>query len=209
MKNFYKMLLNYFSAYELSKIKKTKLLIIGCGGLGSNIANILVRTGFSFFILVDYDRVDINNLNRQVFWHNQCGDKKVTALKKNLLKINPKVKIKTIQIKIDKNDLKNIILKEEPDIIIEAVDKEEIKKLIFEESLKYGKKVVCASGVAGYGDCDNIKIKHGRNFVVVGDMKKSIMDYKPFAPKVTAVAAIQADEVLRMVLNDNQKTKIK
>ncbi|MCX8094187.1 MAG: sulfur carrier protein ThiS adenylyltransferase ThiF [Candidatus Goldbacteria bacterium] len=209
MYKFRTILQNYFTQDEIDKISQTKILLIGCGGLGSNIANVLVRTGFSYFILIDYDRVEIKNLNRQIFWQEQYGEKKVLALKKNLLKINSSAQIKIIHKKIDKEDLKQIILKESPDVIIEAVDDEMTKKFIFEITLKYGKKVVCASGIAGYGDCDNIKIRRGRNFVIVGDMKKSIKDYKPLAPKVTAVAAIQADEVLRMVLDDVKEKKIK
>lgn len=119
-----------------------------------------------------------------------------------MFKINNEIKIKLINKKISGCDLKTIILKEGPDIIVEAVDGAMTKETIFNECIKIGKKVVCASGVAGYGDCDKIKIKRGKNFTIVGDMVKSINEYKPLAPKVTAVAAMQADEVLRMVLND-------
>lgn len=203
MNNFDKILLNYFSKNELNKIKKTKLLIIGCGGLGSNVTNILIRTGFCNIILADYDKIEMRNLNRQIFFPEQCGKKKVFVLKKNLLKINSKAKIKVINKIIDKINLKKIILKEKPDIIIEAVDFEKTKKFIFEESLKLNKKVICASGVAGYGDCDKIKIKRGKNYAIIGDMVKSVKNFKPLAPKVTAIAAIQADEVLRMVLKND------
>jgi sulfur carrier protein ThiS adenylyltransferase len=200
MNDFNKILINYFSEEELNKIKKTKLLIIGCGGLGSNIANILIRTGFCNIVLIDFDKVEMKNLNRQIFLPGQCGNKKVFVLKENLLKINSKAKIKAINKKIDRENLKKIILKEKPDIVIEAVDNEQTKKFIFEEAIKLNKKVICASGIAGFGDCENIKIKRGKNFVIAGDMIKSIKNFKPLAPKVAAVAAIQADEVLRMVL---------
>jgi sulfur carrier protein ThiS adenylyltransferase len=202
MNDFDKTLLGYFSQKELGKIKKTKLLIIGCGGLGSNVAAILTRTGFSDVVLTDFDVVNAENLNRQNFLFSQCGMKKVVALKKNLLEINPWAKIKTIFEKIDGKKLRDIILREKIDVIIEAVDATETKKVIFEESLKLKKRVVGASGIAGYGDCENIKIKRGKNFSVIGDMIKSTKDFKPFAPKVSTVAAMQADEVLRMVLDN-------
>lgn len=202
MNNFDKTLLGCFSRKELEKIKKTKLLIIGCGGLGSNAAEILIRTGFSDLVLTDFDVVNAENLNRQNFSFTQCGMKKVVALKKNLLKINPWAKIKTICEKVDGKKLREIIFREKTDVIIEAVDVTETKKIIFEGSLKLKKRVVAASGVAGYGDCENIKVKRGKNFSVIGDMIKSTKDFKPFAPKVSAVAAMQADEVLRMVLDN-------
>lgn len=67
MDKFYKIFSYYFTKDEINKIKNTKILIIGCGGLGSNIANILVRSGFTKFIFVDYDKVEMKNLNRQIF----------------------------------------------------------------------------------------------------------------------------------------------
>ncbi len=202
MNRFQKMLLNYFSKEELKKINKTHLLIIGCGGLGSNIANILLRCGFKKIILVDFDLVSFKNLNRQFFFQNQCGKKKTEALKENLLKINQKTDIKTINEKIDEEKLEKIIKKNKIDIIIEAVDDENTKKMIFEKTLTLNKRVVSASGVAGFGDTENIKIKRGKNFSLIGDMKKSVQNYKPLAPKVCAIASIQADEVLRMVLKN-------
>ena len=202
MKKFKKMLLSYFNKNQLSKIKNTNLLIIGCGGLGSNVANNLIRCGFEKFILIDYDRVSFKNLNRQFFFQHQCGERKTTALKKNMLKINPDIKIKIINDKIDEYKLEKILNNEKIDIIIEAVDCEKTKKMIFEKCLYLSKKIVCASGIAGTGDCENIKIKRGKNFSIVGDMKKSIKKYKPLAPKVSAVASFQADEVLRMVLKN-------
>ncbi len=202
MKKFQKMLLNYFNYKQLKKIGKTILLIIGCGGLGSNIANILLRCGFEKIILLDFDKVNIKNLNRQLFFLKQCGEKKTEALKKNLLKINPDADIKTINEKIDEEKLEKILKKEKIDIVIEAVDDENTKKMIFEKTLTFNKRIVSASGVAGYGDTENIKIKRGKDFSIVGDMKKSVKNYKPLAPKVCAVASIQADEVLRMVLKN-------
>lgn len=200
MKKFEKIFLKYYTKKELKKIKKTKLLIIGCGGLGTNIAKILTRAGFKNFLLIDFDIVEIENLNRQQFFVSQCGQKKVFALKNNLKKINPNIKVKTLVTKIDKEKLKNILEDKSIDVVIESVDDAETKKLIFETAIECGKKVVCASGVGGYGDCENIKIKRGENFSIVGDMKSCVKDYKPLSAKVSAVASIQADEVLRMVL---------
>lgn len=200
MKKFRKMLLNYFSLSQLKKIIDNKILIIGCGGLGSNIANILIRCGFEKIVLADFDIINFKDLNRQVFFQNQIGKEKTSELKKNLLLINKDAKIKIINGRIDEYKLEKIIRDEKIDIVVEAVDDEKTKKIIFEKSLFLNKKVVCASGLAGWGDCENIKIKRGKNFAVIGDFKKSIKKYKPLAPKVSAVAAIQADEVLRMVL---------
>ena len=63
--------------------------VAGLGGLGSNIAFSLARTGIGYLHLIDFDRVDITNLNRQQYFIHQIGMKKTEALKENLLQINP------------------------------------------------------------------------------------------------------------------------
>lgn len=191
------MLKNYFDEKMLEKLSKVKILIIGCGGLGSNIAVMLVRSGVKNLTIVDFDKVDVSNLNRQNYFFYQTGQEKVSALKDILEKINPYVAVKALNMKIDELNIDDLILQH--DIIVEAVDNELTKMLIFRKAHEHGKKVVLASGVAGFGDCENIKIKRGKNFSVVGDFVTSIKDKKPLAPKVIAVAAMQADEVLRMV----------
>lgn len=186
---------NYLSLEDIRKIEKTKIIIIGCGGLGSNIAKALVRTGFLKITIIDFDIVELKNLNRQDFYIDQVGMKKTEALKENLLKINNEALIETLNLKITEE---NIEVLKKADIVVEAVDKEEYKRLIFEFCINNRIKIVAASGVAGFGD--EIKIRRGINFSIVGDFEKSIKDFSPLAPKVTAVASLQADEVLRMVI---------
>jgi sulfur carrier protein ThiS adenylyltransferase len=191
------MLKNYFDEKMLDKLSRVKILLIGCGGLGSNVAVMLIRSGIKNLTIVDFDEVDILNLNRQNYFLHQVGEKKVLALKDTLFKINPHANIAAKNIKIDESNLDELILQH--DIVVEAVDNEFTKTLIFKKAQKHNKKVVLASGVAGFGDCENIKIKRGKNFSIVGDFVTSINEKKPLAPKVMAVAAIQADEVLRMI----------
>lgn len=199
---FFEVVKNYFSVDELYRIQNTKVLIVGCGGLGSNVANILVRCGFVKFTLVDFDVVEVKNLNRQLFFISQCGVKKVEALKKNLHKVNPQVKVETLCMKVNSKNCLNIIKKVNADVVVEAVDDEKTKKLLFDIVLSSGGKIVCASGIAGYGDCERIKISRGENYSIVGDMNTSVKEKKPLLPKVSAVASIQADEVLRLVLKN-------
>lgn len=190
---------NYLSLEDIRKIEKTKIIIIGCGGLGSNIAKALVRTGFLKITIIDFDIVELKNLNRQDFYIDQVGMKKTEALKENLLKINNEALIETLNLKITEE---NIEVLKQADIVVEAVDREEYKRMIFEYCLSEKIRVVCASGVAGFGDGEEIKIKRGKNYSIIGDFRKSISEFSPLSPKVTAVASLQADEVLRMVIGD-------
>jgi len=222
--NFLDVISNYFTKNQIKKIIKTKILIIGCGGLGSNIANILIRTGYKKIILVDYDKVEFRNLNRQQYTFSDIGKEKVYILKENLLKINPSADILPINQCLNNESLVKIIKKYKPDIIVEAVDKVASKIMIFETALKMKKYVITASGVAGFGDIENIKIIRKKNYTIIGDLisacgccdecypkdnkecnsrKTLIRKGKckmPLAPKVTIIAAMQADEVLRKTL---------
>lgn len=191
------MLSNYFKEEQLEKIERTNVFIIGCGGLGSNVSKCLVRCGFKNIVLMDYDFVEFKNLNRQDFYVNQVGMKKVEALKENLININSDINVKTLDLAIDD---KNLSLLDSADVVVEAVDDAYIKTNIFEYCLSNNIKVVSATGIAGYGDFEEIKVKRGRGYSIVGDFKKSIEDFKPLSPKVSIIASLQADEVLRMVI---------
>jgi len=86
-------LLKYFNKDDLNKIRSVKIGIAGEGGLGSNCAMNLVRCGFDNFIIMDFDKIDASNLNRQFYFAEQIGMLKTEALKQNLKRINPDVKI--------------------------------------------------------------------------------------------------------------------
>lgn len=211
----------YFPQEQLRKIQKATIMIVGCGGLGSNVANILIRTGFLNIIIIDYDIVELKNLNRQHYYPSDIGKPKVDVLRKQLLKINPKAKIKTIKAMIEEKKFKDIINRFKPDIIVEAVDKERAKMIIFETALKLKKQIIMASGVAGYGDVEKIKVIRRKNYTIIGDLisrcdysessKKEGVEGKlykmPLAPKVIAVAAMQADEVLRRTIGGAYEEK--
>ena len=218
----------YFKDEEKEKIKKTKILIIGCGGLGSNIAIILTRVGHDNIIIVDYDKVEMKNLNRQQFFYNEVGKSKVHSIKERLLMINPDIKITAIEKKLTRKLLEKIIKKHKPDIIVEAVDKIKSKAMIFETALSMKKIVITASGVAGFGDIENVKIIRKKDYTIIGDLssrcgccdecyrgkkecdlKKTLIKkgkiHMPLAPKVSMIASMQADEVLRRTINNETK----
>ncbi len=200
MNEFEKALTRYIKLDDLEKIQSLKIGIIGAGGLGSNAAVNLVRSGFKSFIIADFDQVEASNLNRQFYFLKQKGELKVEALKKNLLLINPDLAIKTICQEITKDNIADIF--KSCDIIIEACDRVASKKIVVEEFMQGDKLLVSASGVAGYGNSDQIKIKEiNDKFYLVGDFCSEVGDeHQPLAPKVNLVAAKQADIILNSVL---------
>ena len=105
--------------------------IAGAGGLGSNVAFNLVRTGVDKLKIVDFDEVDHSNLNRQFYFKDQVGHRKVRALYENLKRINPSIDITIVDRKLEKENINEIF--SDCDIIVEAFDKNIYKSMLIEE----------------------------------------------------------------------------
>ncbi|WP_418627218.1 ThiF family adenylyltransferase, partial [Anaerosinus sp.] len=108
MTEFEKGLLKYFCKEDLKKIQQTKIGIAGAGGLGSNCAMLLVRSGFIHFTIVDFDRVEVSNLNRQNYVYSQVNQSKVAALKENLAQIHSNVQIEAVEDRLARDNIKEI-----------------------------------------------------------------------------------------------------
>ena len=200
---FEKEIYNYLGKSNYKKIQSYKVGIAGAGGLGSNCAFNLVRSGFKRLLLVDYDNIEYSNLNRQFYFYNQVGASKVKLLKENLLRINPDLEIETINKKVSKDNIEMIF--RDCQVVIEAFDNLASKKMIVEEYLNSTKLLVAASGLAAWGKSDQIIIKKVKNnSYIVGDFISEVSETAPaFSPRVNIVAAKQADIVLNYVLEVN------
>ncbi len=175
--------------------------IAGCGGLGSNCAVSLARVGIGKIIIADFDIIVESNLNRQYFFYNQIGQKKVFALKENILKINPDIIVEAHDIKLDNINFFNIY--KNCNIIIEAFDLAEMKQMIIEEVLHKMPKtpIIAGIGIAGWGNNNNIKTKNIGNLYLCGDNTSETSDETPpLAPKVCIAANMQANQALEILL---------
>jgi sulfur carrier protein ThiS adenylyltransferase len=189
------------------KIKKSVVGIAGLGGLGSAIAIALARIGVGKLILVDFDVVEPSNLNRQQYFIHQIGMSKVEALQKNIAIINPYVKIQTYQEKLDRNNVERIF--QEAEVVVEAFDRAEEKAMlinIISEKMP-DKYIVAASGVAGYGDNNEIKTtRFSSKVFIVGDQKTAAQPgVGLMAPRVGIAAHHQANTVLRILLGEEKE----
>ena len=200
MNIFVKSLKKYFSSSQLERIRRIKIGIAGAGGLGSNCAFNLVRSGFNNFVICDFDAIEASNLNRQFYFLDQLGKPKVQALAKNLLRINPEVIIDAKIIRLDASNIKNVY--KSCDIVVEAFDKAEAKKMIAEAWVGKTGLFVSASGLAGYGNSDEIKIRKIRDgFFIVGDGFSEVTSRRPpCSPRVNIAAAKMADLILEWTL---------
>lgn len=203
MNEFEQALIQKIGAERLRKIQSVKIGIAGAGGLGSNCAVHLVRTGFKKFILVDFDILDYSNLNRQYYFNRQVGRAKVDVLAENLLAINPDVTIEKLCRKLEEPDFAEIFV--DCHVVVEAFDQAKYKKFLVERFINTDKLLVCASGLAGFASSDAIGIHQLRErFFMIGDLKTGVgAETPPLAPRVAVAAAKQADVILRYVLADS------
>jgi len=189
------------TAQKLESLKNRSVGIAGCGGLGSNCAVALARAGVGKLVIADFDVVNASNLNRQYFFLDQVGRKKVEALKENLLRINPKLLVECHDLKLVSESV--IRLFNDCDVIVEAFDLAGEKQMILEAVLGAlpEKFLVSGVGLAGWGDNNRIHEHRYGNLVVCGDLEHEVSDDKPpLAPRVGVVANMQANAVLEILL---------
>lgn len=143
----------------LEKIKKSKILIVGIGGVGGSVATSLIRSGVQNIVLIDFDTVDITNLNRQIVaYHSTIGLKKVNVMKKLLLDINPSIVVKTYEVFVDKDNIKTILDDENPTYIIDACDSKETKKALILEAISRKIKFISSMGTGNKMNPSDLEI---------------------------------------------------
>lgn len=184
------------------KIREAKVAVCGLGGLGSNIAIALARCGIGGLHLIDFDRVDLTNLNRQQYSLAQLGRPKPEALKEELLTINPYLSIRADWVRLTEENIPEL-LEEEP-YICEAFDVPEAKAMLTNCVLTHfpEKYLVGASGMAGFGDSNSIRTRRVLpHYYLCGDGVSDIAHCGGLmAPRVMLCAAHQANKILEIII---------
>jgi sulfur carrier protein ThiS adenylyltransferase len=188
------------------RIRSSRVGIAGLGGLGSTVAMALARIGVGVLILVDFDVVEPSNLNRQQYFVHQIGIPKVEALQENILKANPYVRIFLHHEKLNQNNVERIF--KEADVVVEAFDRSEEKAMLINAISEKmpDTYIVAASGVAGYGDNNEIRtVRFSSKIFIIGDQKTSAQPgIGLMAPRVGIAAHHQANLVLRILLGEEK-----
>lgn len=187
-------------------LSEGNVAIAGLGGLGSNIAYSLARIGVGHLHLIDFDVVDITNLNRQQYFTCHIGMYKTDALKSLLLQINPYLDIRTDCVKVTEENLAELF--RDNTIICEAFDRPEAKAMLVNGILEHfpEKKLVSASGMAGYGSSNTIRTqKIMKNFYLCGDRSTEPTPGNGLmAPRVAICAAHEANMITRLILGEEE-----
>jgi sulfur carrier protein ThiS adenylyltransferase len=161
----------------------------------------LARVGVGHLFLVDFDKVEPHNLNRQHYDTTHIGLDKTDALRAQMTRINPYVNIDTRTVRIDETNARGLF--DGYNIVCEAFDRAESKAFLTSALLEHGEvKVVSASGMAGCGDANGIKtVKAMKNLYLCGDSLPSEHgDVGFMAPRVSICAGHQANMVIRILL---------
>lgn len=191
----------YLTEGQLNAIRCARIGIGGAGGLGSNVALILIRTGFKHLEILDKDVVEASNLNRQDYTLDDIGKPKVSCLKKRLLSINPDAHIVIHHQEWTTANTDQFL--KDADIIVEAFDKAIVKSTFVEYYAPRFPYVVSGNGMSGIKlNTSSTTLRQVGNIFLVGDGATSIEDGHPsLAPRVIQCAAKMAEIVLALVLS--------
>jgi sulfur carrier protein ThiS adenylyltransferase len=187
------------------KLRESSVGIAGVGGLGSNAAISLARSGIGRLVLVDFDKVEEDNLTRQYYFRDQIGKIKVDALKENINRINPDVNVEALNLKLVKDSMDKPF--HDVDVIVEAFDSAKVKTAFIEEIMTKipDKPLVAASGVAGYGHSDRIGTKKLGNLCMCYDEQALSSDEDVLvSPRVCIMANWEANLVLEILLGEDK-----
>lgn len=189
-----------------NKISAARVAVCGLGGLGSNIAIALARAGVGHLHLIDFDRVDLTNLNRQQYAVGQLGQYKTDALRETLSLVSPYCDVTCDTIQVTEENLPDLLKTE--DYICEAFDQAEAKAMLVSGVLEHfpEKYLVAGSGLAGLGSANTIQTRRvSQRFYLCGDgTSDSSVGLGLVASRVLVCAAHEANMILRLIAGETE-----
>ena len=187
------------------KIKKANVLIIGVGGLGCPLLSYLASSGINNIGIVDYDKIELGNLNRQILFNtSDLGKYKVYQAKKRIKKIYNQIKLKTFKIKITKKNIDSILGKY--NIICDGTDNFDTRLLI-NDYCKKKKKILISAAISKFdGHLFKFNFKKKipcfRCFMPQQPIQEVNCDVQGIFPPVAGIlGSLQANEVLKTILD--------
>lgn len=183
------------------RFSAASVAVCGLGGLGSNVAIALARAGVGKLHLIDFDRVDIANLNRQQYAVSQLGMYKTDAMREILRSIAPYCEVTVCTARLSEENAADLL--KDADMICECFDHPESKAMLvnFVTEQFADKCIVSASGMSGLHTANTIRTRRiGQRLYLCGDGESDVQkDGTLFASRVMVCAAHQANMVLRII----------
>lgn len=144
-----------FGDIAMDKLANSTVMVVGCGAVGSFAIEALARTGIGHIVVVDFDRVEATNINRQLFaLESTIGTPKVDVATHRIHDINPKIRVTALNIFFDQDTRLDVM----PDYIIDAIDTVESKVALYQWANSHNVPLVTSMGAASKTDSTKIKI---------------------------------------------------
>ena len=195
------------------KLKKASVLIIGIGGLGSSVIQYLNAAGVGKIGIVDYDKVELSNLNRQLIYKNSdIGKSKVDVAKNYISELNSSTKIEIFEMRIDEKNLPNII--GDYDILADCTDNLETRLSINDVCTKFKKKSVVSAVGGFFGQIASFDSKDD-DLNNPNKTYRDLMKHQAFEEDscdnigtigsvVGAIGAMQATEIIKLIIGSKE-----
>ena len=188
------------------KISSSKVFIVGAGGLGCPVADLLCRAGVGEIGIIDNDKISLSNLNRQTLFNTSDIKKyKVEVLKKKLNQINPLVKVNIFKKKLNEKNIDSFLKKYE--IIVDASDNFDTKFLLNKKSISFKKKLIVGAISKFDGHIFVFNFENNKNACL-----QCFYQEKPsdeilncdqegiLGTTASVIGSIQANEILKMII---------
>ncbi|MBN2504113.1 MAG: tRNA threonylcarbamoyladenosine dehydratase [Bacilli bacterium] len=144
-------------ADKMEKLKQSTVIVFGLGGVGSFAAEALARSAIGKMVLVDYDRIDRSNLNRQLeALHSTIGQLKTEVMAKRLLDINPELTIEVFSIRLTAENVDEFVGMR-ADFVLDCIDDVNAKTLLIQRCQTAGVNIVSSMGFANKLQVESIK----------------------------------------------------
>jgi len=158
MKSVYDRTEKLIGAEKLEKLKKSSVIVFGLGGVGGHVIEALARTGVGSIGIVDYDRVDVTNINRQIIaLSSTLGSFKADVFRDRIADINGNIKVAVFREKLTVENTDIFCLKNY-DYVVDAVDDVAAKIILIEKAQAYGVPVISSMGTGNKIDPSRFKI---------------------------------------------------
>ena len=206
-------ILKKFGVIGQKKLKSSKVLVFGMGGLGCPLSIYLASLGVGTIGIVDDDRVELSNLNRQIIYNTKdIGKYKVNVAKNKIKLINKKIVIKSYKVRVNKNNIEKLI--KNFDIICDGTDNFKTRLLVNDHVLKQ-KKILISAAVSGFnGHIFKFNFKKKtpcyRCFLPEIPEQNNNCEAEGVIPTITGImGTLQANEVVNSILNFNSNMEKK
>ncbi len=164
---------------NLQKLQNSNILVVGVGGVGGYALEVLTRSGVGNFTIVDGDKVDITNINRQIIaTHSTIGRAKVDVFKERMLDINPNINVRALNIRFNQDSV-NMIFDRHYDYVIDAIDSVKDKLLLIATAKDKNLNIISAMGAGNkieMTDFEIVDIFKTQNDKLAKKMRKLLKD---------------------------------